>query len=258
MLQPISLSLLSNAAFIEHFDLLHKTIVTNLPAPLPEPLQVALGATTDGVDRARALHKLDAFTAETEAARAADAERDRWTGVLSRLWSVLADFTPGPLQEAGAALERNFRKYGTVIEVTKQDGRAETADLKRILDSQRDDRDLAAALQAVSFAQPVLDAVANANEKYTDAMTGRLQKQADGGAAPGALKDLRDALRIPYQDLLETLWAFYLSSGKAEPWAGTVRLIEALLNETRGRLAVKEGRAETARQPAAPAPAPGA
>ncbi|RYY67281.1 MAG: hypothetical protein EOO12_01580 [Chitinophagaceae bacterium] len=252
MFELIPLPELTNAGHIEFFDLLHAAIA-KLPQPHPAPVQSALAKTTAGNDAARRLHKQDKFIQESEKAREADGRRDRYTGTMARLWSVLADFPPGPLQEAGAALERNFRLYGTVHKVTLQDGRAETTDIKRILEDQQSKPELRAALGQVPFASPLIEAIESGNSDYTRFMGERLLKEGSSPEA-GALKTLRDNMREPYAELLEAVWSFYISTEKSEPWAGLVRSIEALHNETRQRLSVKEGRAEAKAEKANAAP----
>ena len=244
MFEPLNLNPLSNAGHIEHFDLLHGIITTHAPQPLPRPVQLALGITTDLNDATRKLHKLDKFVDESEKARGHDADRDRYTGVMARLWDVLADFPPGPLQQAGKTLHQHFRLFGTVEKITKQDGRAESTDIKRILEDQQTKPELRAAMEVVSFAEPLIDALATSNSAYTAAMRERSQKNVDQGAEPGAMKKLRDDMRKPYHELLEAVWSFYISTERSEPWAKVVRLIEELIDETRQRFAVKQGRAE--------------
>ena len=249
MLDPIPLPELTNAGHIEFFDLLHAEF-NRLPQPLPGPVQLPLSQTIDGNDAARRLHKLDKFLKETELARDADGRRDRYTGVMVRLWSVLADFPPGPIQQAGSTLLAHSRLYGTVRKLTQQDGRAETTDIKRILEDQQTKPELRAALDTVAFAMPLIEAIEAGNNDYTHFMGERLRKESESPEA-GALKAIRDDMRKPYQELLEAAWTFYISSGKSEPWATLVRALEALHHETRRRLAVKEGRAEAAQAKAA-------
>ncbi|GAB4092212.1 DUF6261 family protein [Flaviaesturariibacter terrae] len=244
MFEPLNLNPLSNAGHIEHFDLLHHIITTQAPQPLPNPVQMALGRTTDLNDATRKLHKRDKFVDESEKARSHDADRDRYTGVMARLWDVLADFPPGPIQEAGKTLHRHLRLFGTVEKITKQDGRAESTDIKRILEDQQSKPELRAAREVVAFADPLIDALDASNTAYTAAMAARSQKNVDQDIEPGAMKKLRDDMRKPYHELLETVWSYYISTERSEPWAKVVKLIEELKDETRQRFAVKQGRAD--------------
>ncbi|MDB5196479.1 MAG: hypothetical protein JWP88_850 [Flaviaesturariibacter sp.] len=239
MIQTIPLTRLSNADFIEFFNLLKGGITAGFEgATIPAPFAAKQTAVNKVLSDLEALHNNDPASHLTAEMLALDAERDSYIGGMSQVCRGHLSHPDDEMKGAAKLLVRSLQVHGPSIR--SQGITEETATIKSILKDWNEKPEMAGAVAALRLGA-WLTALERTNNNFEAKY---LDRNLEGRSElPFTMKEKRQEARVVFDALMEKLVGYYSITEGDAPWKNIVSDVNALIDRYNKMLAADAGRA---------------